>query len=99
MDEGEHQEWRSYGKRDEVIRGIAEGLLACSEEIEKRNAEKQHQHRYNKAYDERGIEAEGAYAPYALPVILSKQPRYKHAAALPQNVADCHQEREERRSQ
>ena len=99
MDEREHQCRCADCEPRIVIAREVKRFFICADDVEQRRAEKKHDKAHQNASQNRAPKAERAYAPRGSCIVFAEQTRNERAAALPENVAECHQRCEKRRAQ
>ena len=98
MDEIGHDQ-RSAGQQYGCIfRGVRQRIGACPERAEQRISEQEHPPADNCAGQQRDIEAERADVSHRLCFFPPEQPGDQRASALSEDIAEGHQDREQRRA-
>ena len=87
MDERKHDDRRANGKVKEVVRGVGKCIFICTQQVQQRYPEYQHQDTHQHADQKGGVKAEGAHPLNAFAIPLSKQPGNQRAAALREDIS------------
>ena len=99
MDERKHDDRRANGKVKEVVRGVGKCIFSCTQQVQQRYPEYQHQDTHQHADQKGGVKAEGAHPLNAFAIPLSKQPGNQRAAALREDIPHSHHRCEQRHAQ